>query len=83
MRGPEGIAHARPVADVTPLSRQALLLTSLEGFSSEDTAYLIDASRRMSTAWSPKRLAIAVRGKCCQFDVRADVLVVEGRLAVC
>jgi len=39
--GAEGIAHAR-LSRITPLSRQALLLTALEGFSSEDTAYLID-----------------------------------------
>ena len=41
-RGAEGIAHAR-LSRITPLSRQALLLTSLEGFSSEDTGYLIGA----------------------------------------
>ena len=37
----ENIAQAR-LSRITPLSRQALLLTSLEGFSNEDTAYLID-----------------------------------------
>src|SRR3990170_2890694 len=41
--GSEGIAQAR-LSRITPLSRQALLLTSLEGFSSEDTAYLIGAT---------------------------------------
>ena len=41
--GFEGIAQAR-LSRITPLSRQALLLTSLEGFSSEDTAYLISAT---------------------------------------
>ena len=41
--GAEGIAQAR-LSRITPLSRQALLLTSLEGFSSEDTAYLIAAT---------------------------------------
>ena len=40
--GNESIAQAR-LSRITPLSRQALLLTSLEGFSSEDTGYLIDA----------------------------------------
>ena len=40
--GAEGIAQAR-LSRITPLSRQALLLTSLEGLSTEDTAYLIDA----------------------------------------
>ena len=43
--GAEGIAQAR-LSRITPLSRQALLLTSLEGFSSEDTAYLISAHAR-------------------------------------
>ena len=53
--GAEGIAQAR-LSRITPLSRQALLLTSLEGFSSEDTGYLIDATPgRTSTAWSPRR----------------------------
>src|SRR3954465_8682449 len=41
--GAESIAQAR-LSRITPLSRQALLLTSLEGFSSEDTGYLISAS---------------------------------------
>src|SRR3982751_4116495 len=41
--GPERIAQAR-LSRITPLSRQALLLTSLEGFLSEDTAYLIGAT---------------------------------------
>src|SRR5687768_2638601 len=39
----EGIAQAR-LARITPLSRQALLLTAMEGFTSEDTGYLIDAT---------------------------------------
>src|SRR6185369_16508977 len=43
LSGAEGIAQAR-LSRITPLSRQALLLTSLEGFSSEDTGYLIGAS---------------------------------------
>lgn len=38
--GPEGIARAR-LSRITPLSRQALLLTAMEGFTSEDVAYLI------------------------------------------
>jgi DNA-directed RNA polymerase specialized sigma24 family protein/CheY-like chemotaxis protein len=36
----EAIARAR-LARMTPLSRQALLLTAMEGFTVEDTAYLI------------------------------------------
>jgi CheY-like chemotaxis protein len=41
--GPEGIAQAR-LSRITPLSRQALLLTALEGFSANDAGYLIGAS---------------------------------------
>jgi DNA-directed RNA polymerase specialized sigma24 family protein len=37
---PEAIAHAR-LARLTPLPRQALLLTALEGFTSEDVGYLV------------------------------------------
>ena len=37
----EAIAQAR-LARVTPRSRQALLLTAMEGFNTEDAAYLID-----------------------------------------
>jgi CheY-like chemotaxis protein len=40
---PEAIARAR-LAHITPRSRQALLLTAMEGFTPEDTGYLIDAS---------------------------------------
>src|SRR3712207_6632331 len=39
---PEGIAQAR-LAQITPLSRQALLLTAMEGFTPEDAGYLIGA----------------------------------------
>ena len=39
--GAEGIAQAR-LSQITPRSRQALLLTALEGFTSEDAAYLMD-----------------------------------------
>ena len=38
----EGIAQAR-LSRITPLSRQALLLTALEGFSASDAGYLIGA----------------------------------------
>ena len=38
----EGIAQAR-LARITPLSRQALLLTAMEGFTPEDAGYLIGA----------------------------------------
>ena len=39
----EAIARAR-LAQITPLSRQALLLTAMEGFTPEDAGYLIDMS---------------------------------------
>src|ERR1044072_486023 len=39
----ENIARAR-LSRITPLSRQALLLTAMEGFTPEDAGYLIDAS---------------------------------------
>jgi len=38
---PEAIARAR-LARMTPMSRQALLLTAMEGFTPEDAAYLIE-----------------------------------------
>lgn len=41
--GQEAVARAR-LARMTPLSRQALLLTAMEGFTSEDAGYLIDAT---------------------------------------
>ncbi len=39
--GQESVAHAR-LSRITPLSRQALLLTAMEGFTPEDAAYLIE-----------------------------------------
>ena len=39
----ERVAQDR-LAAITPLSRQALLLTAMEGFTNEDAAYLIEAS---------------------------------------
>ncbi len=39
----ERVAQDR-LAAITPLSRQALLLTAMEGFTNEDAAYLIDAT---------------------------------------
>lgn len=39
----EGIAQAR-LARISPETRQALLLTGMEGFSPEDAAYLLDIS---------------------------------------
>ncbi|MDV3257995.1 MAG: response regulator [Sphingomonas sp.] len=69
-RGAEGIAQAR-LSRITPLSRQALLLTSLEGFSSEDTAYLIDAS--------PEDVDSLVAEAMDEIErqTHADVLIIE------
>ncbi len=39
----ERVAQDR-LAAITPLSRQALLLTAMEGFTNEDAAYLIDST---------------------------------------
>lgn len=41
VEGLEAVASAR-LAQMTPLSRQALLLTAMEGFTPEDAGYLID-----------------------------------------
>ena len=66
----EGIAQAR-LSRITPLSRQALLLTSLEGFSSEDTAYLIDASPEDVDSLVAEAMAEIER------QTHADVLIIE------
>src|SRR5512142_2720581 len=68
--GAEGIAHAR-LSRITPLSRQALLLTSLEGFSSEDAGYLIDASPADVDSLVAEALAEIER------QTLADVLIIE------
>ena len=52
--GQEAIARAR-LARMTPLSRQALLLTAMEGFTPEDAAYLIDVDTSEVKRWSPRR----------------------------
>ena len=68
--GAEGIAHAR-LSRVTPLSRQALLLTSLEGFSNEDAGYLIDASPDDVESLVAEALAEIER------QTHAEVLIIE------
>jgi DNA-directed RNA polymerase specialized sigma24 family protein/CheY-like chemotaxis protein len=68
--GAEGIAHAR-LSRITPLSRQALLLTALEGFSSEDTAYLIGASPQDVDSLVAEALEEIER------QTLADVLIIE------
>jgi CheY-like chemotaxis protein len=68
--GAEGIAQAR-LSRITPLSRQALLLTSLEGFSSEDTGYLIGASPQEVDNLVAEALEEIER------QTLADVLIIE------
>jgi CheY-like chemotaxis protein len=67
---PEGIAQAR-LARITPLSRQALLLTAMEGFTPEDAGYLIDASGQDVENLVAEALAEIER------QTRADVLIIE------
>jgi CheY-like chemotaxis protein/DNA-directed RNA polymerase specialized sigma24 family protein len=54
--GRDAIATAR-LSRMTPLSRQALLLTAMEGFTNEDTAYLIEASPQDVTSLVSEALA--------------------------
>ena len=68
--GAEGIAQAR-LAQITPLSRQALLLTSLEGFSSDDTGYLIGASAEDVES------LVAEAVEEIERQTHADVLIIE------
>ncbi len=68
--GKETLARAR-LARMTPLSRQALLLTAMEGFSPEDTAYLIE----VDTAEVDKLVADALHE--IEDQTRARVLIIE------
>ena len=67
---PEGIAQAR-LSRITPLSRQALLLTAMEGFTPEDAGYLIGASGEEVETLVAEALAEIER------QTRADVLIIE------
>ncbi len=67
---PEGIAQAR-LSRVTPLSRQALLLTAMEGFTPEDTGFLIGASPQEVETLVSEALAEIER------QTRAQVLIIE------
>jgi CheY-like chemotaxis protein/DNA-directed RNA polymerase specialized sigma24 family protein len=66
----EGIAHAR-LAQITPRSRQALLLTAMEGFTPEDAGYLIDASLDEVEQLVVDAIAEIER------QTHADVLIIE------
>jgi DNA-directed RNA polymerase specialized sigma24 family protein len=66
----EAVARAR-LARMTPMSRQALLLTAMEGFSPEDTAYLIDVG--------PGEVDDLVKEALAEIEqqTRARVLIIE------
>lgn len=66
----EAIARAR-LAKVAPQSRQALLLTAMEGFTSEDTAYLMDIEGSEVDALVRDALAEIEK------QTRARVLIIE------
>jgi DNA-directed RNA polymerase specialized sigma24 family protein/CheY-like chemotaxis protein len=67
---PEAIAQAR-LARITPRSRQALLLTAMEGFTNEDAAYLIGVDAPEVEALVADALAEIER------QTHADVLIIE------
>ncbi|WP_242096803.1 MULTISPECIES: response regulator [unclassified Sphingomonas] len=68
--GHEATARAR-LARMTPLSRQALLLTAMEGFTPEDAAYLIEVE--------PSELddLVAEAMREIEQQTRARVLIIE------
>jgi CheY-like chemotaxis protein len=66
----ESIARAR-LSRITPLPRQALLLTAMEGFTPEDTGYLIDAD-----ADEVDRLVSEALAEI-EDQTRAEVLIIE------
>ena len=66
----DALVQAR-LSRVTPLSRQALLLTAMEGFTSEDTAYLIERT--------PDEVDMLVDEALAEIETqtRAAVLIIE------
>ncbi len=64
------IARAR-LARITPRSRQALLLTQLEGFTAEDAGYLMDLEASEVEALVAEAIAEIER------QTRSDVLIIE------
>jgi CheY-like chemotaxis protein len=68
--GQEAVANAR-LARMTPLSRQALLLTAMEGFTPEDAGYLIDHDADEVEALVTEALAEIEK------QTRARVLIIE------
>jgi CheY-like chemotaxis protein/DNA-directed RNA polymerase specialized sigma24 family protein len=67
---PERLAQAR-LAPITPISRQALLLTAMEGFTVDDTAYLLQRTPDVVS----DMLDDALRE--IEDQTRADVLIIE------
>ena len=67
---PEAIARAR-LSQITPLSRQALLLTAMEGFTPEDAGYLIEATPAEVDSLVAEALAEIER------QTHAEVLIIE------
>ena len=67
---PEAIAQAR-LSRITPLSRQALLLTAMEGFTPEDTGYLIEADTAEVEALVAEALGEIER------QTKAEVMIIE------
>ncbi|KQN27629.1 response regulator [Sphingomonas sp. Leaf38] len=68
--GHEAVARAR-LSRMTPLSRQALLLTAMEGFTPEDAAYLIE----VETSEVDDLVAEALTE--IESQTRAKVLIIE------
>jgi DNA-directed RNA polymerase specialized sigma24 family protein len=68
--GHEAVARAR-LARMTPLSRQALLLTAMEGFTPEDAAYLIEVDTSEVESLVAEALAEIEK------QTRARVLIIE------
>jgi CheY-like chemotaxis protein len=64
------VADAR-LARITPRSRQALLLTQLEGFTAEDAAYLMEADAYEVESLVQEAISEIER------QTRADVLIIE------
>jgi CheY-like chemotaxis protein len=68
--GQEAVARAR-LSRMTPLSRQALLLTAMEGFTPEDAAYLIEVDTDELDTLVAEALAEIEQ------QTRARVLIIE------
>lgn len=66
----EQLARAR-LAPITPLSRQSLLLTAMEGFTHEDAAYLLDTSADEVSALVDEALSEI------EAQTRSAVLIIE------